>query len=259
MSANKIWIQNTQILTMTGAPLYTGDILIENDIIKALGTVNAQDAEGAQIIDGRRTVAMPGLVNTHTHAAMTLLRSYADDMELMPWLNDKIWPAEAKFVNEYIYWGSALAAVEMIQSGTTTFADMYDSMHEVAKVTEESGLRAILNYGHTFAHPVETLSSYRISHGEAVSIGMECAGLLALELGMWSKEQYLRQAALLDALHLPRRLPENTDIDSVIELMKSDKKNRNGKITFVLPVSTGSVKVVSDIPVELIRKVISEN
>ena len=147
MSANKIWIQNTQILTMTGAPLYTGDILIENDIIKALGTVNAQDAEGAQIIDGRRTVAMPGLVNTHTHAAMTLLRSYADDMELMPWLNDKIWPAEAKFVNEYIYWGSALAAVEMIQSGTTTFADMYDSMHEVAKVTEESGLRANLARG----------------------------------------------------------------------------------------------------------------
>ena len=147
MSANKIWIQNTQILTMTGAPLYTGDILIENDIIKALGTVNAQDAEGAQIIDGRRTVSMPGLVNTHTHAAMTLLRSYADDMELMPWLNDKIWPAEAKFVNEYIYWGSALAAVEMIQSGTTTFADMYDSMHEVAKVTEESGLRANLARG----------------------------------------------------------------------------------------------------------------
>ncbi|MBQ3205659.1 MAG: amidohydrolase [Peptococcaceae bacterium] len=142
-----MWIQNTQILTMTGAPLYTGDILIENDIIKALGTVNAQDAEGAQIIDGRRTVAMPGLVNTHTHAAMTLLRSYADDMELMPWLNDKIWPAEAKFVNEYIYWGSALAAVEMIQSGTTTFADMYDSMHEVAKVTEESGLRANLARG----------------------------------------------------------------------------------------------------------------
>lgn len=147
MSANKIWIQNTQILTMTGTLVYTGDILIENDTIKALGVVNAEDAEGAQIINGRRTVAMPGLVNTHTHAAMTLLRSYADDMELMPWLNEKIWPAEAKFVNEYIYWGSALAAVEMIQSGTTTFADMYDSMHEVAKVTEESGLRANLARG----------------------------------------------------------------------------------------------------------------
>ncbi|MBO5430144.1 MAG: amidohydrolase [Peptococcaceae bacterium] len=147
MSANKIWIQNTQILTMTGAPLFTGDILIENETIKSIGLVDPRDTEGAYIIDGRRTVVMPGLVNTHTHAAMTLLRSYADDMELMPWLNDKIWPAEAKFVNEYIYWGSALAAVEMIQSGTTTFADMYDSMHEVAKVTEESGLRANLARG----------------------------------------------------------------------------------------------------------------
>ena len=147
MSANKIWIQNTLILTMTGAPLFTGDILIENETIKSIGLVDPRDTEGAYIIDGRRTVAMPGLVNTHTHAAMTLLRSYADDMELMPWLNDKIWPAEAKFVNEYIYWGSALAAVEMIQSGTTTFADMYDSMHEVAKVTEESGLRANLARG----------------------------------------------------------------------------------------------------------------
>ena len=147
MSANKIWIQNTLILTMTGALLFTGDILIENETIKSIGLVDPRGTEGAYIIDGRRTVAMPGLVNTHTHAAMTLLRSYADDMELMPWLNDKIWPAEAKFVNEYIYWGSALAAVEMIQSGTTTFADMYDSMHEVAKVTEESGLRANLARG----------------------------------------------------------------------------------------------------------------
>ena len=143
----KLWIRNTQILTMTGAPLFAGDILIEDDKIAVLGQVNEEQASGAEVIDGRHTVAMPGLVNTHTHAAMTLLRSYADDMELMPWLNDKIWPAEAKFVNEYIYWGSALAAVEMIQSGTTTFADMYDSMHEVARVTEESGLRANLARG----------------------------------------------------------------------------------------------------------------
>ena len=143
----KLWIRNTQILTMTGAPLFAGDILIEDDKIAVLGQVSEEQAGGAEVIDGRHTVAMPGLVNTHTHAAMTLLRSYADDMELMPWLNDKIWPAEAKFVNEYIYWGSALAAVEMIQSGTTTFADMYDSMHEVARVTEESGLRANLARG----------------------------------------------------------------------------------------------------------------
>lgn len=144
---SKLWIRNTQILTMTGAPLFAGDILIENDKIAVLGNVSEEQAGGAEVIDGKNTIAMPGLVNTHTHAAMTLLRSYADDMELMPWLNEKIWPAEAKFVNEYIYWGSALAAVEMIQSGTTTFADMYDSMHEVARVTEESGLRANLARG----------------------------------------------------------------------------------------------------------------
>ncbi|MBQ2014280.1 MAG: amidohydrolase [Peptococcaceae bacterium] len=142
-----MWIKNTQILTMTGTPAFAGDILIENDKIAVLGQVSEEQASGAEVIDGKNTIAMPGLVNTHTHSAMTLLRSYADDMELMPWLNEKIWPAEAKFVNEYIYWGSALAAVEMIQSGTTTFADMYDSMHEVARVTEESGLRANLARG----------------------------------------------------------------------------------------------------------------
>lgn len=146
-TTKKIWIRNTQIFTMTSDALYHGDILIEGDRIVALGNVNVEDTSGAEIIDGRNTIAMPGLVNTHTHAAMTLLRSYADDMELMPWLNEKIWPAEAKFVNETIYWGSALAAVEMIQSGTTTFADMYDSMHEVARVVEESGLRANLARG----------------------------------------------------------------------------------------------------------------
>mgnify|MGYP000845055150 CR=1 FL=1 len=145
--SGKILIRNTQILTMTGAALQNGDILIEHDKIAALGTVTDEQAEGAQVIDGKRTVAMPGLVNTHTHAAMTLLRSYADDMELMSWLNDKIWPAEAKFVNSSIYWGTSLAVLEMIQSGTTTFADMYDSMHEVARVTEESGVRANLSRG----------------------------------------------------------------------------------------------------------------
>ena len=146
-ATQKIWIRDTQILSMTGAALQRGDILIEEDKLAAIGAVDAQAAEGAQIIDGRDTLAMPGLVNTHTHAAMTLLRSYADDMELMPWLNDKIWPAEAKFVNESIYWGSSLAVLEMLQSGTTTFADMYDSMHEVARVVEESGVRANLSRG----------------------------------------------------------------------------------------------------------------
>ena len=144
---SKLLIKNTQILTMTGKDIFQGDILIEDKKIAALGEVSAQAAEGAQVIDGNRTVAMPGLVNTHTHAAMTLLRSYADDMELMDWLNNKIWPAEAKLNNNCIYWGTSLAVLEMIKSGTTVFADMYDSMHEVAKVVDEAGIKANISRG----------------------------------------------------------------------------------------------------------------
>ena len=123
---------------------------------------------------------------------------------------------------------------------------------------KESGLRAILNYGHTFAHPIETLSNYTVSHGEAVSVGMECAGRLAVKLGLWSQNEYLRQAALLDALKLPRNIPENIKSDEVIELMKSDKKNRNGKITFVLPVATGDVRVISDVSEDILKQILAE-
>ncbi len=144
---SKIWIRNTQILTMTGEKVFSGDILIRDEQIEELGVVTAEQAEGAQIIDGNHTLAMPGLINTHTHVPMTLLRSYADDMELMPWLHDKIWPVEAKFTAEHYYWGAALAAVEMLQSGTTTFSDMYFGMEEIGRVAEEAGMRA--NIGRT--------------------------------------------------------------------------------------------------------------
>lgn len=143
----KILIENTQILTMTEEKVFVGDILIEGNQITAIGQINAEKKAGAEVIDGRRTVAMPGLINTHTHAAMSLLRSYADDMELMPWLNDMIWPAEAKMTDAHIYWGTQLAILEMIASGTTTFTDMYSSMHEVARAVEETGMRANLSRG----------------------------------------------------------------------------------------------------------------
>ncbi len=99
-------------------------------------------------IDAKDMLAIPGFVNAHTHASMTLLRSYADDMELMTWLNDHIWPVEAKMISNDIYWGAALAAVEMLESGTTTFADMYGPfMERVADVVTESGMRGVLSRG----------------------------------------------------------------------------------------------------------------
>ena len=78
---------------------------------------------------------------------MTLLRSYADDMQLMDWLQNKIWPIEAKMSSNDIYWGAMLAVAEMIKTGTTTFVDMYSEMHRVAEAVEESGMRAVLSRG----------------------------------------------------------------------------------------------------------------
>ena len=125
------------------------------------------------IIDGKNKFATPGLVNAHTHASMTLLRSYSDDKSLMDWLQKDIWPVEAKMKRKDIYWGAALAAIEMIRGGTTAFADMYGPcMEEVAKIVAESGLRGSLSQGLiSFADGDKKLASnvelYKNFHGAA--------------------------------------------------------------------------------------------
>jgi 5-methylthioadenosine/S-adenosylhomocysteine deaminase len=104
-------------------------------------------ADAETRIDGRGLLLMPGLVNTHTHAAMTLLRGYADDMPLQEWLGTKIWPLEARLTGEDVYWGTKLACLEMIRSGTVAFNDMYFFMEEAARAAGEMGLRATLSHG----------------------------------------------------------------------------------------------------------------
>jgi len=126
------------------------DILIdENGIIAEIGTSARKDrrCEADFIIDGEGALAIPGLVNTHTHAAMSLLRGYADDMILQDWLAQKIWPLEAHLTPDDVYWGTRLACLEMIRSGTTAFNDMYFMMDRAAKAVDEAGIRAVLSYG----------------------------------------------------------------------------------------------------------------
>ena len=152
-------------------PFCLTNIMIEGDRIKAMGEV----PEGFlpdKTIDGKDHFAIPGLVNAHTHASMNLLRSYADDMELMDWLTTKIWPVEEKMGSEDIYWGAMLAAAEMIRSGTTSFADLYGPCEErVAEATIESGLRGILSRGLIGVAPdsdkklEEAAALYRDFHG----------------------------------------------------------------------------------------------
>lgn len=120
------------------------DILIEGSLIKevAPGLRNDPQVRGAEVFDASGSMIIPGLVNTHTHAAMTLLRSYADDLPLQEWLTQKIWPVEAKLTSDDVYWGTMLAIVEMVRAGVTTFADMYFYMDRVAEAVAETGMRA---------------------------------------------------------------------------------------------------------------------
>jgi 5-methylthioadenosine/S-adenosylhomocysteine deaminase len=98
-------------------------------------------------VDGRGKIALPGLINAHTHLSMVLFRGYADDMVLQDWLQKKIWPLEVKLTPDACYQGALLGSAEMIMSGTTTFMDMYMYMEDVAKAVDQAGLRAILSYG----------------------------------------------------------------------------------------------------------------
>lgn len=119
------------------------DIYIgENRIEEINDTIN-QEAEFR--IDGKHKAAIPPLINAHTHAAMTLLRGYADDMILSEWLETRIWPTEAKLTEDDVYRGAKMACLEMIKSGTTFFNDMYWQYHGTAKAVEESGIRSAIS------------------------------------------------------------------------------------------------------------------
>ena len=148
---NDIFSKNYPLL-ITGVRVdkRPADIFIdEQGMIGAIGkNLKKQYAGEAEfIIDGDGAIALPGLVNTHTHAAMTLLRGYADDMILQDWLSQKIWPLEAHLTGDDVYWGTRLACLEMIKTGTTAFNDMYFFMEDAARAVAEMGIKAVLCHG----------------------------------------------------------------------------------------------------------------
>ena len=119
------------------------DILIKGNKISKIAD-NIQ-AETEYQIDGKNMVVLPPFSNAHTHAAMTLMRGYADDLLLDDWLQNKIWPFEAKITENDVFWGTKLACLEMIKSGTTFFNDMYWHYHGTARAVEEMGIRAAIS------------------------------------------------------------------------------------------------------------------
>ena len=137
-------------MVVTMDPQYTvhdpGFIAIRGGILVDLGPLEeSRGLAAGRTIDASNTLILPGLINGHGHAAMTLFRGLGNDVALMEWLTQTIFPAEAKNVDpDFVYWGTLLAAREMLESGTTTFVDMYYFEDQVARATSQAGMRGIL-------------------------------------------------------------------------------------------------------------------
>lgn len=141
-------IRNATILTQDDARrVVQGDLYVEDDRITHVGAIPGRK-EADRDIDGTGQVVLPGLINLHTHLAMTLFRGFGDDMHLEPWLRDCIWPAENRFTAETMRAGADLGLLEMIASGTTSFLDMYMMQEEAtAPACRAAGVRAWLGEG----------------------------------------------------------------------------------------------------------------
>lgn len=138
-------IKNAYVLDMVGeeANIKKSDILINNNIIEKID-LDIDESEADEKINAKNMLVMPGLVNTHTHLAMSIFRGYKDDQKLMDWLENAIFPVEDKLEPDDIYWNSYLSCLEMIKSGTTTCNDMYFGMNKVIEAIEATGLRAVV-------------------------------------------------------------------------------------------------------------------
>jgi 5-methylthioadenosine/S-adenosylhomocysteine deaminase len=146
MQTYDILIQNGMILTLDPqlTVIENGIVAIKGDTIAHIGSDMYPSLSASKIIDAHGGIILPGLVNGHTHAAMTLFRGLADDLPLMEWLSNYIFPAESRMDADFVYTGSLLACAEMILSGTTTFCDMYLFEDEVARAAKQSGMRSLV-------------------------------------------------------------------------------------------------------------------
>jgi 3-dehydroquinate synthase len=170
-----------------------------------------------------------------------------------------IWDAElfgqleqAKRLDQIRYVGESLLQDVLLRSCQA-------KAHVVSQDEKESGLREILNYGHTVGHAVESLTGYRVvNHGEGVALGMVAAGNIAVEMGLWNAAERDRQSVLIEKAGLPTRLPEGMDIDAILQSLQSDKKVKDGKVRFVLPKQIGSVTVTDQVEPAVIRSVLHQ-
>lgn len=141
-----ILINGGTILTMDAqnSVIKNGVLGIKEETISYIGGDTDKEIWAKRVVDAKGGLVLPGLINGHTHAAMSLFRGLADDLPLMEWLNHYIFPAESKMDADFVFAGTLLACAEMIMSGTTTFCDMYLFEEEVAQAAKEAGMRSLV-------------------------------------------------------------------------------------------------------------------
>src|SRR3954470_11185200 len=205
-----------------------GSVAIDGRDIVAVDTAEAIAAgfRGRDTIDAAGSVVMPGLINTHTHAPMVLFRGLADDLALMDWLNKYIFPAEAKTVSpEFVRAGTRLAALEMIESGTTTYTDMYYFEDEIARATKAAGLRGVL--GETIIQfPVADAKTPAESLALAERFAKEFAGDELITPAVAPHAMYTNDAETLKAC---RALADRLNIPVIIHLAETNDEVKTSK------------------------------
>jgi len=172
-----IVIKNVIAVVGDPATVKAVDVRIENGMISAVAEQPLPVSADDIVVDGQGRLALPGMVNAHTHLPMSLFRGLADDVSLDTWLHKHIWPAEKRLTPDDVYWGSLLSLAEMIKAGTTQVADMYFHTDSIARAVNEAHMRATLSYGivadELDQHGKDELSKARsvIEHWEGASHG----------------------------------------------------------------------------------------
>jgi len=260
-----IVIKNGVVLTMDSShALYEkADIAVSGDKIIDISPTTQYKAK--KVIDAQNKLVMPGLINTHTHAAMTLLRGVADDMPLDIWWQKYIFPLEKKFVDkEFVRIGVELAAAEMIKSGTTSFADMYFFEDVAADACKKIGIRAFLGEGvldfptPDSKTPEESLRYIKELHKkwkEDALINIVVAPHAPYSCG---RENLLKSKALADELNVPLHIHVS---ETEEEVAQSKKKHGMSPVEFLDNIGFLSEKIIavhcvhlSDKDIEILKK-----